>query len=281
MRLDLERGVGVTLLFLALTAAACSSQASGAMVDIGGRTLFVDCRGTGSPTVILEAGLTSDSSSWDDVIDRIAAFTRVCAYDRANNGRSDDVGPHDGGESVGDLERLLEVEKIEPPYVLVAWSFGGPIARLYAARHPDEVSGMVLIDTDPTDYRSLGDRFVPDDVRERSYWASGNDEQLNLDATLDLVRAESTPGSFGARPLVILTPSTPNSGDIGTGGSQGLPGVRVAALDALYLRLQEQMKDLSSNGRVILVDDTGHCIQCDQSQVVIDAVRDVVDRSEA
>lgn len=246
------------------------------MVDIGGRSLYLDCRGQGSPTVILESGLTSDTTAWDDVIDRIAGFTRVCAYDRANNGRSDEVGLHTGEQSVSDLEKLLAAKKIEPPYVLVAWSFGGPISRLYAARHPDDVSGIVLVDTDPVDYRSEGSPFVPNDVRDRSYWASENDEKLDLDGTLDLVREESTPGSFDDHPLVILTPSVPNSGKIGEGGSQGLPGPRVAALDELYLRLQRQMTNLSSASRLELVDDTGHCIHCDKPQVVIDAVREVV-----
>ena len=84
------------------------------MVDIGGRSLYLDCRGQGSPTVILEAGLTSDTTAWDDVFDPIAGFTRVCAYDRANNGRSDDVGLHSGDQSVTDLEELLAAKKIEP-----------------------------------------------------------------------------------------------------------------------------------------------------------------------
>jgi pimeloyl-ACP methyl ester carboxylesterase len=256
--------------------AGCSGNTTGSMVDIGGRSLYLDCRGQGSPTVILETGLTSDTTAWDDVIDPIAGFTRVCAYDRANNGLSDEVGLHSGDQSVSDLEKLLAAKKIEPPYVLVAWSFGGPISRLYAARHPDDVSGIVLVDTDPVDYRSEGSPFVPNDVRDRSYWASENDEKLDLDGTLDLVREESTPGSFDDHPLVILTPSVPNSGNIGEGGSQGLPGPRVAELDELYLRLQREMTNLSSDSRIELIDDTGHCIQCDQPQVVIEAVREVV-----
>lgn len=266
----------LSLALVVVTATAGCGSSSGSKVDIGGRSLYVDCRGEGSPTVILEAGLTSDTSAWDDVIDRIAGFTRVCAYDRANNGRSDEVGLHSGDQSVTDLEKLLAAKKIDPPYVLVAWSFGGPISRLFAARHPDDVTGMVLVDTDPTDYRSEGDPYVPDDVRERSYWASENLEKLDLDATLDLVRDESTPGSFDDLPLVILTPSVPNSGNIGEGGSQGLPGPRVPELDELYLRLEKEMTDLSSDSRIELVEDTGHCIQCDKPQVVIDAVRDVV-----
>jgi len=267
----------IGLALVAVTSmAGCSGNATGSMVDIGGRSLYVDCRGQGSPTVILEAGLTSDTSAWDDVIDPIAEFTRVCAYDRANNGRSDEVGLHSGDQSVADLEKLLAANKIKAPYVLVAWSFGGPISRLYAARHPDDVSGMVLVDTDPEDYRSEGNPYVPEDVREHSYWASENDEKLDLDATLDLVREASTPGSFDDHPLVILTPSVPNSGNIGEGGSQGLPGPRVAELDELYLRLQRAMTNLSSASRLELIEDTGHCIQCDKPQVVIDAVREVV-----
>ena len=207
-------------MLILVVAVACSGERHGSMVDIGGRSLFIDCRGTGSPTVILERGLTADTTWWDQVIGQIAETTRVCAYDRANNGESDPVGSHTGDQSVSDLEELLAACNIEPPYVLAAWSFGGPIARLFAARHPDDVVGVLLVDTDPVDYRSLGAPFVPDDAQERSFWASENDEKLDLDATLDLARAESTPGSFDDHPLVILTPSGPNSGDIGEGGSQ-------------------------------------------------------------
>ena len=266
----------VCLALAIVTSTAGCGTSTGSKVDIGGRSLYIDCRGEGSPTVILEAGLTSDTTAWDDVFDPIAEFSRVCAYDRANNGRSDEVSLHTGDQSVSDLEKLLAAKKISPPYVLVAWSFGGPISRLFAARHPNDVTGMVLVDTDPTDYRSEGDPYVPENVREHSYWASENLEKLDLDATLDLVRDESTPGSFDDHPLVILTPSVPNSGNIGEGGSQGLPGPRVPELDELYLRLQKEMTDLSSNSRIELVEDTGHCIQCDKPQVVIDAVREVV-----
>jgi pimeloyl-ACP methyl ester carboxylesterase len=178
------------------------------------------------------------------------------------------MSPIYNGFSTGEMSR--------PPYVLVAWSFGGPIARLYAARHPEQVIGMVLVDTDPEDYRRLGSPLVPDSVRGKSYWAPENAEGLDIDATLDLVRAESTPGSFDSKPLLILTPRAPNSGNIGEGGSPGLPGPRVEELDALYLRLERAMTDLSSESRLILVDDTGHCIQCDQPEVVVDAVRKVI-----
>ena len=266
----------VCLALAIVTSTAGCGTSTGSKVDIGGRSLYIDCRGEGSPTVILEAGLTSDTTAWDDVFDPIAGFSRVCAYDRANNGRSDEVSLHTGDQSVSDLEKLLAAKKISPPYVLVAWSFGGPISRLFAARHPNDVTGMVLVDTDPTDYRSEGDPYVPENVREHSYWASENLEKLDLDATLDLVREESTPGSFDDHPLVILTPSVPNSGNIGEGGSQGLPGPRLAELDELYLRLEEEMTNLSSASRIELIDGTGHCIQCDKPQVVIDAVREVV-----
>jgi pimeloyl-ACP methyl ester carboxylesterase len=269
------------LMLILILATACSGEEHGSMVEIGGRSLFIDCRGTGSPTVIFESGLTADTSSWDDVTDPIAGTTRVCAYDRANNGQSDSVGLHSGDQSVSDLEELLAARDIRPPYVLVAWSFGGPIARLFAARHPEDVVGMVLVDTDPVDYRSQGAPFVPAGVRQRSYWASENDEKLDLDATLDLVRTESTPGSFDHHPLVILTPSVPNSGNIGEGGSQGLPGPRIPELDELYLRLEREMQNLSSNSRFMLVDDTGHCIMCDQTQLVINAVNDVVRAARA
>lgn len=141
----------------------------GERVDLGdGRSMYLDCRGSGSPTVILEAGHDNWSPAWTAVEPEIAKRTRVCSYDRAGLGESDaGPKPRSAAAAVKDLELLLDRAHVAPPYVLVGHSAGGMYQRLFYAAHPDRVAGMVLVDTDePTDdadRREIAD--APDDRR--------------------------------------------------------------------------------------------------------------------
>ncbi len=113
-----------------------------------GRHLSISCLGTGSPTVVLEAGLDWGGSwSWITVLPEVARFTRVCAYDRAGSGFSDPGPiPRDGKHIVSDLHALLGAAGERPPYVLVGQSLGGALVRLYRLRYPTDVGAMVLVD---------------------------------------------------------------------------------------------------------------------------------------
>jgi pimeloyl-ACP methyl ester carboxylesterase len=127
-------------------------SAPGQMIDVGGRRLYIECTGSGSPTVVLQAGLGASSSSWAGIAPRVAASTTVCAYDRAGHGRSEEAaGPQDGIALATDLHTLLEGARVTGPYVMVAHSSGGPYVRVFAARYPDEIAGMVLIDAQPAE----------------------------------------------------------------------------------------------------------------------------------
>lgn len=273
---EFARWAGLPLV-LCLVATACGGggASTGRSLEVGGRSLYLDCRGQGSPTIILETGLTADRSFWSKVHDELAKSARVCAYDRAGNGKSDPAGPHTGAQSVADLHGLLGAADIKPPLVLVGWSIGGLISRLYAGTFPEDVAGMVLIDTPPPAYFRQGDPLVPADQRQRSMWADENGEQLDVPKTFLQVLRTSKPGSLGDRPLIVLTPAHPTSGEPPGGGSPGLP-VHVSQLDELYLPLQRETVSLSRAGQIRLVADTGHCIQCDQPATVIGAVKEVI-----
>ena len=141
------------------SATAAQPAGTGQLVDIGGRRLYLQCQGSGSPVVILQAGLGGWSASWARIQPTIAATATVCSYDRAGHGRSDDAPlPQDGNAIATDLHTLLVKAGIPGPYVLVAHSSGGPYARVYTADYPDEVVGMVLLDPQPADaFTSLPD----------------------------------------------------------------------------------------------------------------------------
>jgi pimeloyl-ACP methyl ester carboxylesterase len=121
---------------------------TGALYDVGGHRLHLDCTGTGSPTVVLENGLNEISPLWSAVTAQVSGTTRVCAYDRAGQGWSDDAdGPQDGRAVAADLHALLARAGEPGPYVLAAHSSGGTLAMTYAARYPAQVAGMVLLDS--------------------------------------------------------------------------------------------------------------------------------------
>ena len=124
------------------------NQVSGTF-DIGdGRELYLRCSGTGSPTILLEAGDESGVSAWTFVIPGLMAETQTCAYDRAGIGQSDSAtGCRGLGELLGDLEALLAAAEIDGPYVLVGASGGGFLMAGFASRHPEDVAGLVLVET--------------------------------------------------------------------------------------------------------------------------------------
>lgn len=126
---------------------ATSYPAPGQLVDVGGHRLHLHCMGEGSPTVILEAGWSGFSSDWSLIQPALAQQTRVCAYDRAGNGWSD-AGPlpRTPERIATELHMLLRNAGERGPYVLVGHSLGGRYARMFAAQHPDEVAGLVLVD---------------------------------------------------------------------------------------------------------------------------------------
>ncbi len=150
-------GVFAVVLILALLGAsyeaiaarrdAARFPAPGQLVDIGGYRLHLHCVGTGSPTVLLEAGMGGSSMDWRLVQSELGRTTRVCAYDRAGNGWSDSgLQPRTPRQIADELNRLLSNADINGPYVLVGHSLGGKYVRMFAIKHPDKVAGMVLVD---------------------------------------------------------------------------------------------------------------------------------------
>ncbi|HEV7649084.1 MAG TPA: alpha/beta hydrolase [Actinophytocola sp.] len=125
-----------------------SNAMPGTSYDVGGYRLHLNCSGSGSPTVVLQSGLGETSPFWSWITPAVGRVTRVCAYDRAGQGWSDDAPhPQDGLQVAADLHTLLGRAGEHGPYVLVGHSTGGTYALTYAARYPADVAGMVLLDS--------------------------------------------------------------------------------------------------------------------------------------
>ncbi|MFY9712360.1 MAG: alpha/beta hydrolase [Microbacterium sp.] len=127
--------------------------APGTFIEVDGSSVHLDCRGTGSPTVLFEAGLGEPSLTWSMVAGSVAESTRVCSYDRPGYGWSDARGgARDAAAQAGRLTKLLSRAGESGPFVIVAHSYGSLIARIFAADNPDLVSAMLLVE--PTNEKS-------------------------------------------------------------------------------------------------------------------------------
>ncbi len=120
----------------------------GQLYTVNGHQMHMVCMGKGSPTVILQAGATAESSWWYWVQKQLSAYTQVCAYDRAGLGWSEAVSsPRDALAITGELHTLIQQANIPVPYVMGGHSFGAILARVYAKQYGQEVAGIVLVDS--------------------------------------------------------------------------------------------------------------------------------------
>jgi pimeloyl-ACP methyl ester carboxylesterase len=250
---------------------------AGRLVDVGdGRSLYLKCVGSGSPTVVLEAGFGGSTSAWNAVQPQLGRQTRTCAYDRAGLGNSLPIpGVHDAGDEIADLRQLLERAKLPPPYVLVGHSYGGLLVRVFAAAHPGETAGVVLVDAMGRDQdRRLLElwRAAPAAVRRRVPKPTAEPvvEGVDLRASEAL---ESTVRTLSRTPLVVITRGRPDPQEA------QLPPRSRRAVRKLWLRMQDELAALSANHVHVIAIRSGHFMQGfaeGQPGVVIRGVRAVV-----
>jgi len=303
--------LGVVILVLIILAAGAVAKsnlakghpAPGQLVDVGGYKLHINCTGEGSPTVILESGWVESSSTWLLIQPEIAKTTRVCSYDRAGYGWSN-PSPHPRTATwrADELHTLLVNANVPGPYVLVGHSLGGMLVRVYAYTYPDEVVGMVLVDsmheknTIPDavqQFRMLGalsstgimalapqtipNQEFPDEVfaQYKVAWATTGHltaaaAEINamLESTAEVRALHIT--SFGNLPLSVL------SRDL------YFPIPSLSETENQQLReetraMQSELAALSINSTHTIAEQSGHHIQFDQPDLVIDAILEMVD----
>jgi pimeloyl-ACP methyl ester carboxylesterase len=291
------------------SAAAENANFAG-LVDIGGgRRMYLECRGAGSPTVLLISGKGNGAADWNMILDAadpvhnapldavsageghlleseaavlpaVSRFTRVCAYDRPGT-RIDgsDIStpvaqPHRIDQAVDDLRALLAAAGERGPYVLVAHSYGGVIALLYARLHPEEIAGLVMVDA-VSDFIS---QVAPGEPLAR--WDASNrvsspaaPEAVEL---LDAIRKIQAAPPLPKRPAAVLSadkpwPPTPDAHQEPNGAMITF-GEWQAAQDLLAASL---------HARHIAETHSGHNIYLYRPELVIDAIRKVVDEVRA
>ncbi len=257
---------------------AFSLLQAGEAVDIGGRELFIHCEGTGSPTVLLEHGLGSNGHEWQAVQNDIAELTRVCWTSRAGMGFSDrapDTTARTAQDAADDLSAALEAAQIGGPYVLVGHSFGGYVVRLFTNQHPDDVIGVVLVDSTHEDQpHRLHNSLSSEAWKELSiFFGSDNPENIDFTASADLVRATR---DLGSRPLVVLEATEQSTDADDADITQATADEIDTAMADLWPELQADLALLSTAGTHQVVHGSGHFIQNDNPQAVTDAITRVI-----
>ena len=159
-------GLGVVYQWAATRADLAATPPPGELVDVGGHRLHLWCVGDGRPVVVHDGGIGGNALAWTAIKPDIAAFTRICTYDRAGMGYSDPGPmPRTSRQVANELAVLLERADIEPPVVLVGTSFGGWTVRVLASERPDLVGGLVLLDAPHEDERAREEEIgLPSDI---------------------------------------------------------------------------------------------------------------------
>lgn len=317
----IARGIAVILaVIVGLAAAGATYEAiaaggdakayppRGRLVDVGGYRLHIDCvgtGGTGTPTVVLDAGLGAFSLIWDLVQEDIPRTIQVCSYDRAGMGWSDTgPQPRTPAQIARELHTLLTNAGIPGPYVLVGHSIGGKNVRMFALQYPNDVAGMVLVDArseyvdDPTHVS------VPQAAAQGSGNSGGGGISLyGVLRGVGLVRLVG-PGPWGPSTLsdrtrmemALLTTGqrgidatdaegaamTTDNAQLAAAPSLGERPLIVLAADETmktiprWAEAQRQQAAMSTNSRLVVVEGSSHNIQIDKPAVVTDAVQQVV-----
>jgi pimeloyl-ACP methyl ester carboxylesterase len=240
----------------------------GERVDIGGRALYLDCRGSGAPTIVLEAGMGDGVAGWLPVMDGMAATTRTCAYDRAGRGGSDARDRHTVGDAADDLRALLAAAGEPPPYVLVGHSLGEVHARVFADRYRPEVAGLVLVDGFSVDLEADLIHPLLGELRpEYEAQAKGFRDLIAAVEGLDWPRSEAQLRAADIRGLPVVVLRAPRVE----------PRLDEATNTAVADAWQAAYESLSPGQvRYEIAWGAGHVIQADRPDLVITAATELV-----
>jgi pimeloyl-ACP methyl ester carboxylesterase len=275
----------------------------GQLIDVGGYKMHIDCSGQGTPAVILESGLGDSYITWRKVQPQISKFSRVCSYDRAGLSYSDS-SPHPRTTKAfaEELHTLLHNAGVLPPYILVGHSMGGFAVRLYATLYRSEVAGMVLVDSShpeqkkrsPPELNDLDKTWLRDqefleftmslgiprllgfcgsnaEVRAADCnFHSAREEVAELKAFPESAAQTATTSTLGM-PLAVLThdPGHPEP---------DMPEDVVQPAEQAWQQMQDELAQLSTKSTHVIAKNSGHYIQLDRPDLVVEAVRNVVEQ---
>lgn len=276
-----------------------TNQPPGAFYSVNGHRMHINCTGSGSPTIVLEAGLGNDSMTWGGVQPVLSSTTRVCSYDRAGFGWSDPLpAPRDADHVAAELHELLLQAKVTGPIVLMGHSIGGMYLRDYATRYPADIVGIVFEDSstplqdDNPANKALASKAPPRwafELLTKSAMSTGIPRLLGMcsqsikgfDAHAAKLQAEDICQTHVSQMFEYMD-SINRSGQetVHTGPYGALPiliisedpakipaGVSVDAANA-FIGMQEDLKKLSTRSRRIIAKGSSHYIHIDRAELI-------------
>jgi pimeloyl-ACP methyl ester carboxylesterase len=270
---------------------------AGRLVDVNGRTMHIYCigeRAPGQPVIILEAGLGDHLYSWYSLQTEVSGFARVCAYDRAGPSRA----PRTAGQITDELNTLLANAQEPGPYVMVGHSYGGLITRMFAARYPESVVGVILVDsTNADDFVTyptwalkifpIQEVGVPAFLQNAGLLRLAGIKPTDISEYMGLLPANTIPAAFALalradsvwvtyHEMMLMPESAREAVQAGNLGD--LPVIALitpAEEDGSFPELyRERFLALSSNSRVDVID-CGHYVHWEQPELVLEAIRGV------
>jgi len=250
------------------------------LVDIGSHRLDVVRAGAGSPAVILEAGLGNGLDDWDPIWPSLAQCSTVVAYSRSGNGKSERGSqPHTAKNAAAELHTLLATLAIKPPYVLVGRSYGGLLVRMYTSLYPEDVAGLVLVDgTHEQQVERWGTLDPSYPGAFRAYYDSvlkSLKPGAEAEEIRETVRIQAAGGTDGLRPLPDIPIAVLTSMRVD-------PAAKFVNMTARGHELWREMHDewfrRSHNGIHLVTTRSGHAIQAQEPELVVEAIRFVLDR---
>ena len=263
-----QGGQALALTFKRTGRTATKSLLTLRKIDASGHNLNLLVGGEVTPTVVFEAGFGAGLASWSTVQSTITKFARTVSYDRAGIGQSEaGPKPRAAKQIALELHTALQNAGIGPPYVLVGHSFGGIYVRVFADMYPKEVAGMVLIDPsqetfdDWTRTHQEAQRTALDEQIAKASQGV-RDESAEVNTSYQQARAAKVPAGV---PVILLTAMKDDT----------MP----AGVRKVWAEKHEEWIAKVPAGKHIKVEKSGHFIQAEQPQVVIDAIKQVVDQA--
>ncbi|HJQ96776.1 MAG TPA: alpha/beta hydrolase [Candidatus Polarisedimenticolaceae bacterium] len=251
------------------TLACLTAMAFEKKVDVGGFKLNLRCAGAGSPTVVLDAGAGDTSATWDWVVPEVKKFARVCAYDRAGLGKSAaGPKPRSAARISEELHNLLRRAGVLPPYVLAGHSAGGLNMRVYTAKYPEEVVGLVLVDATQEDFPQMEASILTPAEREKTRTAIANAPEAvrdEIEAIPQSVQELKRAGSPPAVPTAIITAFHETESD---------------KFRKAWIELQDRLASTYPAAKRVLADKSGHYVPFDQPELVVDTIREIVEKAQ-
>lgn len=214
-------------------------------------------------TIILDAGYGDDSTSWNPLVEDVSKLANVFLYDRAGLGQSENSShPRTSQNMVQELRRLLVETNTRPPYILVGHSFGGVNMQLFATEYEEDVSGLILVDVTPKDYR---ERFLPtmspdfQQAYQQQFVREGNYEEFV--ESLQQLQETNVALRF---PVIVI--------------AAGKKDHYSPESQRLWNDMQKELTHISSDSEFILSEASAHYIHRDEPEVIVDAIRRLVER---